>query len=190
MLLENEPRKSPKWKPFEIPEAPGIVPICIIIPARRSVPESVTKWPRWLFPNASSHSTRMGAKLVLIESVIHRCSPPGEGGSRHKLLPTFPVDASTRAPFFSPLRHREKQTGPQVNKQMNFITIKVRNSVRVHYRAHECKTGARGDHWSCKHLYLQLHLKYMEKSRRGKLDEKCTGRRSLQHSFLQSKPKV
>lgn len=108
-LLENEPGKSPKWKPFEIPEASGIVPSCIIIRGRRSsnVPESVTKWPRWLFPNASSHSTRMGAKLVLIESVIHRCSPPGEGGSRHKLLPTFPVDASTRAPFF-PLSVRER----------------------------------------------------------------------------------
>lgn len=131
MLLENENRKSPKWKPIEIPEGLGIFPLCVIIRARRgsSVPESVTKWPRWLFPNTRSHSTRMGAKLVLIESVIHRCSPPGEGESRHKLFPTFSVDASTRAAFSS-LGHGEKHTGPQVNKRMNFITIKVRNSVR------------------------------------------------------------
>lgn len=75
----------------------------------------------------------MGAKLVLIESVIHRCSPPSEeeegGGGRHELFPTFPVDALTRAPFFF-LGHGEKQTGPKVNKRMDFISINVRNSVR------------------------------------------------------------
>lgn len=156
MLLENEPRKSPKWKPIEIPEGLGIFPLCSIIRARRSssVPESVTKWPRWLFPNTRSHSTRMGAKLVLIESVIHSCSPPSEGESRHKLFPTFSVDPSTRAPVFFPRSRRETHwtTGEQTDEFYYHQSQKL--SQRVHYRAHKCKTGPRSDHWSCKHLYL------------------------------------
>lgn len=93
MLLEREPRKSPKWKPIDIPEEP-----------RSRSSESVTKWPRWLLPNTSSHSTGMGAKLVLIEGVIHRCSPLSEGGSRHELFLTFSVSASA---FL--LGHEEKK---------------------------------------------------------------------------------
>lgn len=114
MLLEKKPRKSPKWKPIEIPEGP-----------RSRSSESVTKWPRWLLPNTSSHSTGMGAKPVLIEGVIHRCSPLSEGGEADTSC--FLHFLSARQLFF--LGHEEKiQTGPQVNKRMNFITTKVRKS--------------------------------------------------------------
>lgn len=115
MLLEKEPRKSPKWKPVEIPEGP-----------RSRSSESVTKWPRWLLPNTSSHSTGMGAKLVLIEGVIHRCSPLSEGWGKQTRAVSYIF--CQRVDFFFWVTRKKNQTGPQVNKRMNFITTKVRKS--------------------------------------------------------------
>lgn len=117
MLLENEPRKSPKWKPAEIPEGPRIVSVCVIIWAPRSsrLPESVTKWPRWLLPNTSSHSTRMGAKLVLIESVIHRCSPPSEGGKQTRAVSHIFCRCFDEGAVFFWVTRRNKQDHRWIN---------------------------------------------------------------------------
>lgn len=114
---EKEPRKFPKRKPVEIPEGSGIFSVCVIIWAQRSscVPESVTKWPRWLLPNTSSHSTRMGAKLVLIESVIHRCSPPSEGKKQTRAVSHVLCPGFDRAPFFFWAKRRNKQDHRWVN---------------------------------------------------------------------------
>lgn len=89
------------------------------------------------------------------------------------------------------LGHKEKQTGPQVNKQMNFITIKVRNSVRGYTTE---LTNARqhpGVPTGPANIYIYRYTcKYMEKSRRGIVDEKCPGRKALQHLFMPSKPNL
>lgn len=87
--------------------------------------------------------------------------------------------------FFFFLGHEEKQTGPHVNKRMNFITIKVRNSVqssRMQDRTQGCPLGPAN-------IYIYSYSwKYMEKSRRGIGDEQCPGREALQSLFMPSKP--
>lgn len=76
LLLENKPKNPPSGS---LLKSQKVLESSLSALSISRVPESVTKWPCWLLPNTSSHSTRMGAKLVLIEGVIHRCSPPSEG---------------------------------------------------------------------------------------------------------------
>lgn len=67
----HEKEKGSQEAAYLNPRGPRESTLCIIIPTRcnSSILESVTKWHCWDFLNTSSHPTRMGAKLVLIERV-------------------------------------------------------------------------------------------------------------------------